>query len=121
MWISQDKYERMVKAEAVGEASQDIIKHYHATNIASNKEIRRLTNVIINLKAKGHNLSPESSDEHWGRYSTVELEAEEAARGVPQPTSHSDTGFSSEAAAVAEVEFLAELDGELEKEDALPV
>jgi len=39
-------------------------------------EIKRLTNVIIQLKERGYALRPEDTDERWGSYSMDEVEAE---------------------------------------------
>ena len=59
---------------------------------ASQKEVRRLTDVILDLKKGGYEL-PHPSDEHWGTSSTAEGDAAHMAKGLEV---HIPTDFPGE-------------------------
>lgn len=79
------------------------------------KEVRRLTDVIIQLKREGQSLAPEHSDARWvdGKYNFSEFEEGAPRRdpGLPVPVARPDSKVDE-----IEAEIRAELEAALNEE-----
>lgn len=93
MWIRRSEYVELVKAAAIAQEFRLERRDEQRRNAIRvgqlEAEIKRLTNVIIQLKEQGYSLRPEDTDERWGRYSIADEEeklAEQPARSrAPTP------------------------------------
>lgn len=104
MFIRKSEYEGLVSRAAVAlRASVDLVE--------AQREVRRLTDIIIAMKDRGMTADPASLDEHWGRYVMGDLPV---AGDDPQPIVEiPDVRLEEREIREAERQFEAELAAQL--------
>lgn len=79
------------------------VQHLRDSLKEKNREVMRLTDVIIRMKKAGHSPAPETGDEHWGGYAItneMEVRAQDARQAARQESDARD----AEAALLAALE-----------------
>lgn len=119
MFVSRAKYEAAViegavRKEALDEARRQM-QAMRAEIRTHRKEIKRLTNVIIQMKDRGKELDPVAGDRRWGTYTFDEIDEKgrpDPLDELPEPTADEKETALAEAELRAEIE--AALDAEIE-------